>query len=156
MRLLPFILVGLALAVTPALAQDKPADNDAIVRAKLQADKKLVVADNMQLTEAEAKGFWPVYDAYQVDLQKANDRIMALIKTYADAYRNNQVTDERAGKILNEKLAIEQAEAQRDRVFAPKLNAVLPTRKVVRYLQIEAKVRALVRYEISKNIPLMQ
>ena len=156
MRLLPLILVGFALALTPALAQDKPADNEAIVRAKLQADKKLIVADNMQLTETEAKGFWPVYDAYQADLQKANNRIMALINSYAEVYRNNQLTDERAGKLLDEKLAIEEVEAQRDRTFAPKLTAVLPTRKVVRYLQIEARVRALVRYEISNNIPLMQ
>jgi hypothetical protein len=26
---------------------------------------RLVVAANMQLTEEEAKGFWPVYKAYQ-------------------------------------------------------------------------------------------
>ena len=55
---------------TPAWsAQDKPADNMQILRDKIRADKKLVVATNMELTESEAKGFWPVYDAYQKDLQ---------------------------------------------------------------------------------------
>jgi hypothetical protein len=51
-------------------AQDKPADNMQILRDKLKADKKLVVATNMELTESEAKGFWPIYEQYQKDLQK--------------------------------------------------------------------------------------
>jgi hypothetical protein len=47
-----------------AAAQDKPADNMQIMREKVKADKKLLVASNMQLTEAEAKAFWPVYEEY--------------------------------------------------------------------------------------------
>ena len=58
-------LVGL---VIPAVAQDKAADNMQILREKIKADKKLVVAGNMELTESEAKGFWPVYEEYQKEL----------------------------------------------------------------------------------------
>ena len=61
------VLLITALWITPALAQsasvDKPADNMQILRDKIKADKKLVVAANMKLTESEAKGFWPVYEA---------------------------------------------------------------------------------------------
>ena len=49
----------------PALSQDKPADNMQILLEKVKADKKLLVAANMELTESEAKGFWPVYEGYQ-------------------------------------------------------------------------------------------
>jgi hypothetical protein len=54
---------GIAMAIMlcglPALslAQDKPADNMQILRDKIKADKKLLVATNMELTEPEAKGF---------------------------------------------------------------------------------------------------
>ena len=62
-----FLMVGLAVLVLISgnvlLAQDRPADNMKIVLEKIKADKKLLVADNMQLTEAEAKTFWPVYEA---------------------------------------------------------------------------------------------
>jgi hypothetical protein len=54
-----------------------------ILRDKIKADKKLVVATNMELTEPEAKGFWPIYDQYQRDLQKINRRIVALLESYA-------------------------------------------------------------------------
>jgi len=34
-----------------------------ILRDKVKADKRLVVAANMDLNEAEGKAFWPIYDA---------------------------------------------------------------------------------------------
>jgi hypothetical protein len=33
---------------------------------------------------------------------------------------------------------------------------VLPVRKVVRYLQIENKIRAVVKYDIASGVPLVQ
>ncbi|HEY5866982.1 MAG TPA: hypothetical protein VI542_15770, partial [Candidatus Tectomicrobia bacterium] len=66
-----------------SVAQEKPADNMQILRDKLRADKKLVVATNMELTESEAQGFWPLYDQYQKDLQKINQRIANVLESYA-------------------------------------------------------------------------
>ena len=60
--------IGVAMAVmlfgfAPlSFAQDKRADNMQILRDKIRADKKLVVATNMELTESEAKNFWPIYN----------------------------------------------------------------------------------------------
>ena len=75
-----FGLTALALAQTPA-----PTNMD-ILRQKVKADKKLVVAENLMLTEAEGAKFWPVYDAYQKELQQINERLKAVILAYADAY----------------------------------------------------------------------
>ena len=75
------------------LAQDKPADSMQILRGKINADKKLVVAANMDLTESEAKGFWPVYDEYQKDLQKINRRLVSLLGSYAADLWNKSLTD---------------------------------------------------------------
>ena len=66
----------LTFTVFAVNAQDKPADNMQILEEKVKADKKLVVANNMGLTESEAKAFWPIYDAYQKDLAQLNDRLI--------------------------------------------------------------------------------
>ncbi|MGZ8500911.1 MAG: hypothetical protein ACXWXL_21060, partial [Candidatus Binatia bacterium] len=50
---------------------------------KIKADKKLLMAANMELTEAEAKAFWPVYDEYQKELHKVNEPLIALRNGYA-------------------------------------------------------------------------
>ena len=156
MKTLRFLLVALAaLIALPAVAQDKPASNMEILRQKLQADKKLVVAANMELTESEAKGFWPVYDAYQADLTGLNRRLGQLIKRYAEAYRTKTLTEETAKALIDEAIAIERAEVSMREAYVPRLSAALPGTKVARYLQIENKIRALIKYELASEIPLV-
>jgi hypothetical protein len=156
MAFLRLVVLGLALCIAiPAVAQDKPASNMEILRQKIQADKKLLVAANMDLTESEAKGFWPVYDAYQADLGQLNARLGQLIKRYAEAYRTQALNDETAKSLLDEALAIERSEVSMRESYVPKLSAVLPTTKVARYLQIENKIRAVIKYELASDIPLV-
>jgi hypothetical protein len=149
-----FMIVALLGSGIPAGAQDKPADNMQILREKIKADKKLMVATNIELTESEAKGFWSVYEEYQKDLTAINQRIGKLIESYAADYRANSLTDDKAKKLVDELVAIEQAEAGLKTTSVPKLSKVLPMKKVARYLQIENKVRALVKYELAASIPL--
>ena len=154
--------IGMAMALVLfgtaplGLAQDKPADNMQILRDKIRADKKLVVATNMELTESEAKGFWPIYDAYQKDLQKVNQRIVSLLESYAADFRGKSLTDAKAKTLIDEALAIEQAEANLKSSYAPKLGKVLPVKKVARYLQIENKIRAILKYDLAAGVPLVQ
>ena len=149
------MLMTLGFAV-PGLAQDKPADNMQILRDKIKADKKLVVATNMELTESEAKGFWPIYDEYQNDLQKINRRIVGLLESYAADFRDKSLTDDKAKKLIDEAVAIEAAEANLKSTYVPKLSKALPVKKVARYLQIENKIRAVVRYDLAQGAPLVQ
>jgi predicted outer membrane protein len=137
-------------------AQDKPADNMQILRDKLRADKKLVVATNMELTESEAKGFWPIYEQYQKDLQKINQRVANLLESYADDFRGKSLTDDKAKKLINEAVSIDEAEANLKSTYAPKLSKVLPVKKVARYLQIENKIRAVLKYDLAQGVPLVQ
>jgi len=146
-------LVGLAIA---AAAQDKASDNMQILRDKIKADKKLLVATNMELTDSEAKGFWPIYEEYQKELMAINQRIGEMIESYAADYRAKSLTDEKAKKLIDELIAVEQAEAAMKGTYAPKLAKVLPQVKVARYLQIENKIRALVKYELAGAVPLAQ
>ena len=152
------LMVVILLCFLPALsvAQDKPADNLQILREKIKADKKLVVASNMELTESEAKDFWPIYDQYQRDLQKINQRIANVLEGYAADFRRKSLTDEKAKKLIDEAVAIEQAEANLKSTYAPKLSKVLPVKKVARYLQIENKIRAVVKYDLAQGVPLVQ
>ena len=139
-----------------ALAQTSGTTNMDILRQKVKADKKLVVAQNMQLTDAEGTAFWPVYDAYQKDLQGINQRMAALVQAYATAYNKGPVADDVAKKLLDEMIAIDEAEAKLKAALAPKVLGVLPATKAARYIQIENKIRAVVRYELADGIPLVQ
>ena len=151
------VAVAIMMMGFPALglaAQDKPADNMQILRDKIKGDKKLVVATAMELTESEAKNFWPIYDQYQKELQKINRRMVNVLDSYAADFKSKSLTDDKAKKLIDEANAIEQAEVNLKSTFAPKLAKALPTIKVVRYLQIENKIRAIVKYDIAQGVPL--
>ncbi len=156
-KIIILILISALSLSLPAFAAQEPTQSDMqILVEKIKADKKLLVAANMELTEAEAQKFWPVYEEYQAELDKINGRVADLIQAYAAEYNNNAMTDDKARKMVTELISIDQAEAAIKKMFAPKLYKALPAIKVARYLQIENKIRAAVRYELAAAVPLVK
>ena len=146
------MLGALLLAGVPGIAQEKPADNMQLVLEKVRADKKLLVAENMPLTEEEAKAFWPVYSQYQDELFLLRTRTAKLIQDYAAAY--GQMSNNTAKKLLDEYMTIEKLGLKLRQSYLPKFRAVLPEVKVARYYQIENKIYAALLYEVAAKIPL--
>jgi len=148
-------------AVHPAAAEDKVADvtDMQALRDAVRSDKKALVASTLKLTDAEAKRFWPVYDAYQRDVDLANRRrnvtleaLIGLDKPASDLYARN---------LANELIAADEAEIKSRRSLHNRLMRGVPTRilspnKAARYLQLETKIRAIQAYDIAANIPLIR
>jgi len=140
-------------AALPVMAGEKPGSMEAL-RDALKADKKAYIEQYMQLTQAEAKEFWPYYNSYQFDLQKINDRLIKLIDDYAQNY--NDLSDQDAVKMVNEYLIIERDQVKQKELYFRTLNKTLPAKKVARYLQLENKINAMVRFELAAKIPLVK
>ncbi len=153
--MMAFALV--AATAVPATGQTAGTTNMEILRDKLKADKKLVVAENLTLTDAENAAFWPVYEAYQKDLQQINQRMTTAIRGYADAYNKGPVSDEDGEKASRRSAGHRgcrsDAETLGDRRRFSRCSR--PT-KAARYIQMESKIRAVVRYELAANIPLVK
>ena len=153
-----FLVAGLALIllvfVGTVAAQEKSSGNMQIMLEKIKADKKLLVAENMQLTEGEAKAFWPVYEQFQSELLAIRTRTAKLIEDYAKSY--SSMTNDTAKKLIDENMAIEGLRLKLNNDYLPKFRKVLPETKVTRYYQIESKINAALYYELAANIPLIQ
>ena len=145
-------LAAMAIVAVPTFAQDRTADTMQIVLEKVRADKKLLVAENLQLTEDEGKAFWPVYDQYQNELFLLRVRTAKLITDYANV--QEKMTNDVARSLLDEALAIESLGVMLRQVFLSEFRRVLPDVKVARYYQIENKIQAALFYELARNIPL--
>jgi hypothetical protein len=146
---------ALAALALPLVAQHATNNMD-ILRDKLKGDRRLLVAHNMDLTDAEGKAFWPVYDAYQGDLTSLNKRLIDLIANYADAYNKGPVSNATAKDLLDRALKIDADEVQLKKTYAMKLQGKVPEAKIARWIQIENKIRAAVRYDLAENIPLVE
>jgi hypothetical protein len=92
-----------------------------------------------------------------MDLNQINERMMSMIKSYADAYNagKGELSNDQAKKLIGEALAVEESEVKLRQAYAAKLDKVLPATKVARYLQIENKIRAIVKFELATLIPLV-
>ena len=147
------LILSLVFIFSTAVAQDKsPESTGSIFIQKIKADKKLLVAENMQLTESEAKAFWPVYKKYQDELFLLRARTAKLIKDYADNYDN--LTNAKAKKLLEEMVNIESLRVKLNKTYLPMFRKALPETKVLRYYQIENKINAVLYNEFAENIPL--
>ena len=54
-----------------------------LMRKDIRSKRKQIIAANVQMTDAEAEKFWPIYDQYAADQKKAYDIHYDLLKEYA-------------------------------------------------------------------------
>lgn len=155
-RLLPVAgLLALLLAV-PALAQDKrPMDMSSTeLRTLIQSDKKGLVARGMALSEKEAAAFWPLYDTFQKELEGPQREFNRAMLDYTAA--GADITDANAKRLADQVLAADAAGAKIRAAQFKKVLKVLPATKAARYMQIENKISAVLRYEAARAIPLVR
>lgn len=158
-------LVALTLVIglgwyMPAIAQNSPGasgqnppSQTKLDLAAAKAERKALVGENMQLTDAEAKSFWPLYDQYEARMDRVDKRHAAEIRAYAKAYQN--LTDADAKAKLDEVMAVAQQRLDTQREYIPKFRAILSETKTTRFFQIDNKIHALIQCQIAQLVPLV-
>jgi hypothetical protein len=147
-------LVALApLTFGSLLRAQDPAESQS-ARADIQAERTKLVAANLELTEAEAAKFWPLYDEYRGKQKKVNDRALALVEDFAANYE--ALSDEKAKELIKRQLEIENERLKLQKSYMDKFQKVIPPKKAARYFQIERKLDAVIAYEAARSIPLAQ
>src|SRR6266576_432454 len=150
------LFVVISLIAPVAVAEDKIADvtDMQALRAAVKSDKKAFVASTMKLTGAEAKKFWPIYDAYQRSVDVGNQRRALAIE--AVIAKDESLSNLYARNLANELIANDEAEIKARRTLHNRIMRALPPNKVARYLQLESKIRAVQDYDIATTIPLIK
>ena len=119
----------------------------------IRANRKALVAANMNLTDDQAKAFWPVYEKYQGELATNQDKVVALIDDYTKSF--SDMSDDKAMKLSQDYLGLENDRVQLRKTYLPEFAKVLPGRSVARLFQLENKMDAIVRYELAGDIPVL-
>ncbi len=148
------LICGSGSALSQSPSADPSADTFQAFLEKIRADKKLIVATVMELTESEAKAFWPLYENYQKELQKINESTGKLIVEFAENYK--LMSESAADKLVKDSLAIDAKRIQLKKDFLPKFTKAVPKTKVLKYYQLENKIQLALQYELSTQIPLLR
>lgn len=149
------LAVGVALPASPALAQAAdPAAHMAALKAQLAPGKQTFVARQLGLTPAEEASFWPHYDEHQKDLAELVQRRRENAAAAARVARASNVDPDDLEDIAEEALEIDAEETKLMERTYGRLTRVIAADKALRYLQLEAQVAALLRYELAASYPL--
>ncbi|MBE0636922.1 MAG: hypothetical protein IH598_00205 [Bacteroidales bacterium] len=149
-----FILGFFALVAFSFVNAQTTSDYVELVRTQLKAEKKVVVMEVLQLSDAEATVFWPLYDEYNGKMYTVQTKRVQLIKDFAKNYEN--MTPEVADDLVKRMFAIKGELLKLDQTYYKKFKKVLPLTKVASYFQLENKIETLVNAELAVEIPLLQ
>ena len=158
MRLQNFFLALLATGFAlPLLAQDEldtAALNSAaeMQRQVTEVQRTMIITDKMGLTATESDQFWPLYREYRAEVGKLNDRYVKMVTDYAESYES--LDDDVASRLLKEAFSIDAGRTKVSKKYAKKFGKFLPGAKVVRFVQIESRLDAIMDIKIKNSIPL--
>ena len=149
------LALAVAATVTPFIAgaEDQGLVTDEqILLKQVMADKRSVYAANLKLSDTESRVFWPIYDEYEGQVKKLDDRFLDLVNRFAAEY--DSLSDAEAGEMLDEKMAIEKERMALKQTYTRRVARALPAKKALRYAQVETRIENMIRRDVYGLIPL--
>jgi hypothetical protein len=119
----------------------------------IRANRKALVAVNLELSPEEAAKFWPLYDRYQKEISAIGDRVISIVDDYTASFRD--LSNDKALQLMESYLAAEAERLQVRRTYLAEFSKILPGRTVSRFYQIENKMDAVLRYDLAATIPVV-
>jgi len=89
-----------ALGAFDGAAAQNTRDQTELLISQIQTDKRAVVLQAMNLSDAELKKFGPIYDQYQVEMKGIMQRSSDVITKFANSY--GSMTDDAAKSIMKD------------------------------------------------------
>lgn len=123
----------------------------ALVRANIQADRTTLITTEMNFNEKEAAAFWPVYEQYEYERSRVDDRRVAVIKQYTKKYPN--LTDTEAKTMAEVMLDCESRQVELKKKYYKKFNRVLPALTVTKFFQLARRIDLMVDIQVEASLP---
>ena len=150
------ITVVLLLIAVPAFAQEG-ADIGAKIRetqALVTKEFRQILREELALTDAESKAFWPLFERYSAEKRVINEPYFAGLIEYVDRYYNGDLTDAHAGRLMDTYFDVQRDILGKRREYVKKFSEIMSNVKVMRFFQLENKVQAEVNAALAVSVPL--
>ena len=146
-------IVSIVLFSTAIYAQTQN-DYLELARDVLKSEKKAVIAELMQLTEAESTPFWELYNEYQGKLYLIANKRIAIIKDFSEHFET--LTDEKADQLWINAQVYNQEVLKLEKQYYKKFKKILPAGKAARFFQAENKIETMIDAQLALEIPLIE
>jgi Spy/CpxP family protein refolding chaperone len=143
-------------AAKSSIANDAPQPHSddfiELLRKDVRSQKKQIIAENMDLSDAEAEKFWPVYDRYAAELSRIYDTKIALLNDYSENY--SSMTGEQAENYIRKRAEVEQSIMELRLKYMPAFRKVLSGRETALFYQLDWRLGLAIDVELVQ-VPLI-
>ena len=154
MKKLVLVVALFFLAFGVVAAEDGTDDFIELLRSDLRADKQALVEVAMELTDADAEVFWPIYRKYEAERVALGDRTVKVIKAYPGAVNVTEV--QTVAMLGDEWIKIEEDRVKMKKKYYKQASKQLAPRVAVRWMQIEHRISLLLNLQLAAQIPLVK
>ena len=124
-----------------------------LLRTDIRKSKSQIMGDAMELDTGEAAKFWPVYKDFEAEFSALGDKVLAVIKNYADNYL--KMTDDAADGIAIQVLGIEQQRNELKKKYYGRFKSAVGALIATRFLQVENQLERLIDLQIAAELPVV-
>lgn len=148
-RLILFAL--LTSALTPKSFAQKVDDSLRFAESIWSMEKKALILDEMNLSEAEKAAFWPVYESYSNAIQYLDMEYLRLIDLGGDTELSEKKSAALTESLLMNELLLAKTRKQYFRKFRKALSAA----QASRFMQLDNDFRTMLRLQMQKEVPAL-
>jgi Spy/CpxP family protein refolding chaperone len=123
----------------------------AVVRANMKAGRTTLITTGMNFNDKDGAAFWPIYQQYEYERSKVDDRRAAVIKQYTQKYPN--LTDAEAKAMADQMLDCESRLAELKKKYYKKFNKVLPALTVTKFFQLDRRIDLMMDMQVESSLP---
>lgn len=114
-------------------------------------EKKALVLEQLNLTEAEKASFWPVYESYANAIQYLDMEYIRLL-TITD---EKSLSEEKSASLTEHMLMNELLLAKTRKQYYKKFKKALSAAQAARFMQIDNNFRTMIRIQMQKESPAL-
>jgi Spy/CpxP family protein refolding chaperone len=129
-------------------------ENIRLFRKDVRSLKKQIISANIELTDAEAQQFWPIYDRYTAEMVKIEDKKFELLKDYAKNY--DGITDQQADAYIKGRAAVEESILQLRIKYLPIFRKVLSGKTAALFTQMDWRLGLVVELQMASQVPMIE
>lgn len=149
------IIIGLFTILftgSAAYCQMDKADID-IVQAQFGKNKRLIIAQNMQLEDKEKNSFWHLYDQYEEKRKNIEKEGFLLLKEYAEKYQT--LNDAEAHKLIVNFMKSMDGYNALHKVYFKKMEKVIGSLKAAKFIQLENFIQTSSQANLQSQVPMV-
>ena len=147
------ILSAILMAFTVgAFAQIKSEDL-AIIQSVYSKDKADIIKSKLNLSDAQGKAFWPLYDQYEAKRVSLSNQRAAIINDYLKGYE--KLNGQSSNALMTRVFANDKAFTNLQQSYFPQFATAVGGKNAAKFYQLENYLQLIVRLHVQDEIPFI-